>query len=169
MLQVSLNTIINLKVKSPLTNIVVYDLEAYNKDRAVPYCSSKKKLCKFSGKYNGDIREKDNQKCFNGCIVFKGSDCINETLDHISEFKGEAKKVNNKIVEYNLYLIVHNGSGFDSYVVLNSLPQWRSVVNIVKNGTGIVSLKTFNGYVDQNKNYLNMFILDVGEFILLRF
>ena len=27
------------KVKSPLTNIVVYDLETFNKDRAVPYCS----------------------------------------------------------------------------------------------------------------------------------
>ena len=27
------------KVKSPLTNIVVYDLETFNKFRAVPYCS----------------------------------------------------------------------------------------------------------------------------------
>ena len=29
----------------------------------------------------------------------------------------DAKNVNNKIVEYKLYLIAHNGSGFDSYVV----------------------------------------------------
>ena len=57
----------------------------------------------------------------------------------------------NKIVEYNLYLIAHNGSGFDSYVVLNNLPQWRSVVKLVKNGAGNISLKIFNGYVDQNK------------------
>ena len=48
-------------------------------------------------------------------------------------------------------MIAHNGSGFDSYVVLNSLPQWRSVVNLIKNGGGIVSLELFNGYVDQNK------------------
>ena len=27
------------KVKDPLTNIVVYDLETFNKIRAVPYCS----------------------------------------------------------------------------------------------------------------------------------
>ena len=27
------------KVQSPLTNIVVYDVETYKKDRAVPYCS----------------------------------------------------------------------------------------------------------------------------------
>ena len=32
------------KRKSPLTNIVVYDLETFNKDRAVPYCSCIYKL-----------------------------------------------------------------------------------------------------------------------------
>ena len=45
-------------------------------------------------------------------------------LDHVLSFKGEPKKVRKKIVENNLYLIAHNGSGFDSYVVLNNLPQW---------------------------------------------
>ena len=44
-------------------------------------------------------------------------------LDLFLEIKGEAKRVNIKNVRYNLYLIAHNGSGFDSYVVLNSLPQ----------------------------------------------
>ena len=48
-------------------------------------------------------------------------------------------------------MIAHNGSGFDSYVVLNNLPQWRSVVKLIKNGAGIVSLKLFNGYVDPVK------------------
>ena len=65
--------------------------------------------------------------------------------------KENQKKIKNKIVEYNLYLIAHNGSGFDSYVVLNNLPQWRNVVKLIKNGRGIVSLKIFNGYVDENK------------------
>ena len=72
-------------------------------------------------------------------------------LDHVLSFKGEAKKVKNKIVENNLHLIAHNGSGFDSYLVLNNLLQWRSVVNSIKNGAGIVSLKLFNGYVDEKK------------------
>ena len=63
-------------------------------------------------------------------------------------------------------MIAPNGSGFDSYVVLNNLPQWRSVVKLTKNGAGIISPKLFNGYVDEKK-YLNMFILDVEEFILL--
>ena len=72
-------------------------------------------------------------------------------LDHVLSFKGEPKKIKNKIVEYNIYLIAHNGSGCDNYVVLNNLPQWRSVVKLIKNGAGIISLKIFNGYVDENK------------------
>ena len=69
-------------------------------------------------------------------------------LDHVLSFKGEPKKVRNKIVECNLYVIAHNGPGFDSYVVLNNLPQWRSVVKLIKNGAAIISLKIFNGYID---------------------
>ena len=73
-------------------------------------------------------------------------------LDYVLKFKGKAKKVNNKIVEYNLYLLAHRGSGFDfSNVVLNNLPQWRTVVSLIKNGAGIVSLKIFNDYVDPFK------------------
>ena len=72
-------------------------------------------------------------------------------LDHVLSFKGAVKKVNNKTVEYNLYLIPQNGSSFDSYVVLNNLPQWRSVVNLIKKEAGIVSLKIINGYLDPVK------------------
>ena len=138
-------------VKSPLTNIVIYDLEIFNKIKAVPYCSCIYKKSKISGKYHRDISEQEYQKCVNDCVVFKGTDCINEMLDHVLSFKGEPKKLKKKIVEYNLYLIAHNGSGFDSYVVLNNLPQWRSVVKLIKNGAGIISLKVFNGYVDPIK------------------
>ena len=156
------------KVNSPLTNIKVYDLETFNKDRAVPYCSCKYKLSKISGKYHRDISEQGCQKCLNDCVVFKGTDCINEKLDDVLSFKGEPKKVGNEIVEYSVYLIAHKGSVFDSYVVINNLPQWRSIVETVKNGAGIISHKIFNCYVDQNKKYLNMYISDVEECILIK-
>ena len=65
-------------------------------------------------------------------------------------------------------MVAHNGSGFDSYVVLNNLPQWRSIVDFNRNGAGIVSLKVSNGYVDENKKYRNMFNSDAEEFILIR-
>ena len=50
------------KVKSPLTNIVVYDLETFKKIRAVLYCSCIYKLSKISGKYQRDISEQEYQK-----------------------------------------------------------------------------------------------------------
>ena len=89
------------KVKSPLTNIVAYDLETFNNFRAVPYCSCIYKLSKISGKYHRDISEQE--KCLNDCVVFKGTDCINEMLDHVLSFKGEPKK--SKIELLNIFYI----------------------------------------------------------------
>ena len=139
------------KVQSQLTNVVVYDIETFSTIKCVPYANCIYRLSKISGKYYRDISEKEYQKCLNDCIVFKGLDNINKMLDYVLQFKGEAKRINNKIVKYNLYLIAHEGSGFDSYVVLNNLPQWRTVVSLIKNGLGIVTLKIFNGYVDPDK------------------
>ena len=74
-------------------------------------------------------------------------------LDLVLSFKEELKKINIKVVEYILYLLAHNGSGLDSYVVLNSLPRWRSVVDIIKNGAGTYSLEIFNGNVDEKEKF----------------
>ena len=139
------------KVQSQLTNMVVYDIETFNTIKCVPYANCIYRLSKISGKYYRDISEKEYQKCLNDCIVFKGLDNFNQMLDYVLQFKGEAKRINNKVVKYNLFLIAHKGSGFDSYVVLNNLPQWRTVVSLIKNGSSIVSLEIFNGYVDPVK------------------
>ena len=80
------------KVKSPLTKIVVYDLETFSKIRVVPYCNCIYKLSKISGKYQRDISEQEYQKCLNDCVVFKGTDCIDEMLELVLSFKGEPKK-----------------------------------------------------------------------------
>ena len=56
-------------------------------------------MSKISGKYNRDLSEKEYQKCLNDCIVFKGSDNINEMLDYVLQFKGEAERINHKIVK----------------------------------------------------------------------
>ena len=78
-------------------------LEAFNKIRAVPYCSCLYKLSKISGKYHRDMSEKEYQNCLNDCVVFKGTDFIIEMLDHVLSFKGEPKQVKIKIVEYNIF------------------------------------------------------------------
>ena len=50
-----------------------------------------------------------------------------------------------------MFLKAHNGSGLDSYVVLNKTTQNRTVDTLSKNGTGIVSLNVFNEYVEKDK------------------
>ena len=134
-----------------MTNTIVYDLETFNTDKTVPYANCIHRLSKISGKYNRDITQREYERFRNDCIVLKGTDSINEMLDYVLQFKGEAKRINNKYVEKNLYLHARKRSGFDSYVVLNSLPQWRTVVCLIKNGSGIVSLKIINDYVDRVK------------------
>ena len=91
------------KVKSPLTKIVVYDLETPDKIRAVPYCSCISKLSKISVKYHQDLSEQEYQKCLNDCVVFKATDCINELLDHVLSFKGEPKKSKTKLLIINYF------------------------------------------------------------------
>ena len=46
-----------LESQSPLTNIVVYDLENFKKIRAVLFCSCIYKLSKISGKYHRYLTE----------------------------------------------------------------------------------------------------------------
>ena len=43
------------------------------------------------------------------------------------------------------------------------MPQWRSVVNLIKNGAGIVSLKLFDGYVDHNEKVLQKVLFRCGK------
>ena len=75
------------KVHSSITNIIVYDLETFNKVRAVPYCSCIFKLSKISGDYYRNISEKDYEKCLNDCVVVKGSDYFLMKLGHILSLK----------------------------------------------------------------------------------
>ena len=86
------------KVQSPLSNIVVYDLETFKKIRAVLYCSCINKLSKNSGKYHRDISGKEYQKYLKDCVIFEVTDCNNEMLDHVLSFKGEPKKSINKLL-----------------------------------------------------------------------
>ena len=94
--------------------MVVSDIETFNTIKCVPYANCIYRLSKVSGKCYRDISEKGNQNCLNDCIVFKGLDNYNKMLDYVLQFKGEPKRINNKIVKSNLYLIAHKGSGFDS-------------------------------------------------------
>ena len=121
----------------------------HNTDRARPYNMSFYRLSKIAGRYNRDPTPEELQKSIKDTIAFSGDDCINNALDYLLKLKGEERKVKNKILDYNLQMHAHNGSGFDTWIILNNLPCDKHIVDIIKNGKGIISLKIFNGYIEK--------------------
>ena len=79
-------------VQSQLSNVVVYDLETFNVDKAVPYASCIFRLSRISGKNNRYITQREYEKCRKEYTVFKGTDSSNEMLDYVLQFKGDSKK-----------------------------------------------------------------------------
>ena len=103
------------KIKSHLTNFIVYDIETHNTDRARPYVFSFYRLSKLSGRYNRDLNPNELEKCRKDTIAFDGDDCVEKALDFCLKLKGEEyKNKKGKVLEYNLQLHAHNESGFDT-------------------------------------------------------
>ena len=136
------------KIESHLTNFITYDLETHNTDRARPYVFCFYRLSKLAGKYDRDLTPNELEKCGRDTIAFDGDDCVEKALDFCLKLKGEEyRDKKGKVLEYNLQLHAHNGSGFDTWIVLNNLTRDKRIVNIIKNGKGIIELKVFNGYI----------------------
>ena len=90
------------KIQSHLTNIIVYDLETHNTDRARPYNMTFYRLSKIAGRYNRDPTPEELQKSIKDTIAFMGDDCINNALDYLLKLKGEEKRLNGRLIEYDL-------------------------------------------------------------------
>ena len=78
-------------------------------------------------------------------IASDGDKCVEIALDFSLKIKDEKKTRKTKFLEYNLQLHTHNGSGFDTWIVLKYLPCDKRIVNIIKNGRGIIEIKVFDG------------------------
>ena len=138
------------KIQSHLTNFIVYDLETYSTDRERPYYMTFYRISKIAGRYERDPTQEELKKSIKDVIAFAGDICINNALDFCLKLKGEERKVLNKILEYNLQLQAHNRSGFDTWIILNNLPCDKHIVDIIKNGKGIIELKVFSGLIHKN-------------------
>ena len=152
------------KIESQLTNFIVYDLETHNTDRARPHVFCFYRLSELAGRYNRDLTPDELEKFKKDTNAFDGDNCVEKALDFRLRLKGEERRVKNKIVEYNFQLHAHNGSGFDTWIILNNLPCDKHIVgNIIENGKGIVELKVFKGYIEKKieNKFVNIFILDV--------
>ena len=134
------------KIESHLSNFIVYDLETHNTDRARPYVFCFYQLSKLGGRYNRDLTKDEVDKCKKDTIAFDGDNCVEKAVEICLKLRGEEyKDKKGKVLVYNLHLHAHNGSGFDTWIVLNNLPREKRIVNKIKNGKRIFELKVFNG------------------------
>ena len=116
------------------------------------------RLSKIAGRYERDPTPEELQKCINDTIAFAGDNCIGNALDFCLKLKGEERKVKNKFVEYKLQMHAHNGSGFDTWIILNNLPCDKHIVDIIKNGKGKIELKVFNGLIPKNNKQIPQYL-----------
>ena len=49
-------------------------------------------------------------------------------------------------------MIAHNGSGFDSWIILDNLPEGCIICNMIKTGKGIINMKIYNRMRNVKKN-----------------
>ena len=121
------------QIESHLTNFLLYDLETHNTDRARPYVFCFCRLSKLASRYNRDLTKDEMERCKKDTIALDGDNCVEKALDFCLKLKGEEYKYRKgKVLEYNLQLHAHNGSAFDTSIVLNNLPCDKRVVNIKK-------------------------------------
>ena len=136
------------KIESHLTNFITYDLETHNTDRARPYVFCFYRLSKLAGRYNRDLTKDEIEKCKKDTIALDGENCVEKALDFCLKLKvQEYKDKKGKVLEYDLQLHARNGSGFDTWIVLNNLSCDKRIGNIIENGRGIIELKVFHGYI----------------------
>ena len=98
------------------------------------------------------------KKSIDDTIAFAGDSCFCNALDFCLKLKGKEQKVKNKVVEYNLQMHANNGSGFDTWIILNNLPCDKHIVGIIKNGIGIIELKVFNGLIQKNNKQIPQYL-----------
>ena len=53
------------------------------------------------------------------------------------------------MAEFEINIHAPNGSGFDTWNILNNLTWERRVVDLINTGKGIISLKIFTGYISE--------------------
>ena len=142
------------KTDPHLSNFIVYDLETRNTDRARLYIITFYLISKLAAKHNRDLTPYEMEECLKGTSIFDADNCNINALDFFLKFKGEERKARNRIVEHNLQLLAHNGSGFDTWIILNNFPCDKQFLDIIKNGKGINSLRVFSGYIEKNKKQI---------------
>ena len=87
-------------------------------------------------------------------MVFDDENFKTKMLVYLIKLTGEERDIGNNTVKTSLQLHAQNVSGFDTWIIANSLPCNRRLGDMIKNGKGIISSKVFIGYVQNNKKQI---------------
>ena len=138
-----------------LENVFVFDLETHNDEEfAEAYAAGLYDVNRLRDKWDRDLTsdeliiEKEN------VIVFDASNgnCIMNMLKYISEnYDGYERTYIDRdgdeiVSSYRLLLVAHNSSGFDCWVLLNSLVRDITELKIIKTARGLISLSFRCGF-----------------------
>ena len=132
-----------------LENVFVFDLETHNdQEFAETYGAALYDVNRLRECWHRDLTsdelviERENVSVFDA----SNGNCVMDMLKYISEnYEGDERTYIDKdgdeiVSSYRLLLVAHNSSGFDSWVVLNSLVKEITDLKIIKTTRGLISL-----------------------------
>ena len=138
-----------------LENVFVFDLETHNdQEFAEAYAAGLYDVNRLHDKWDRDLTPDELIIERKNVTVFDASNgnCVMNMLKYISEnYDGDERTYVDKdgdviISSYRLLLVAHNSSGFDSWVVLNSLIKDITELKIIKTARGLISLSFRCGF-----------------------
>ena len=138
-----------------LENVFVFDLETHNdQEFAEAYAAGLYDVNRLHDKWDRDLTPDELVMERKNVLIFDASNgsCVMNMLKYISEnYDGDKRTYIDKdgdeiISSYRLLLVAHNSSGFDSWVVLNSLLKDITELKIIKTARGLISLSFRCGF-----------------------
>ena len=138
-----------------LENVFVFDLETHNdQEFAETYAAGLYDVNRLHDKWDRDLTPDELVMERKNVLIFDASNgnCVMNMLKYISEnYDGDERTYIDKdgdeiISSYRLLLVAHNSSGFDNWVVLNSLVKDITDLKIIKTARGLISLSFRCGF-----------------------
>ena len=138
-----------------LENVFLFDLETHNdQEFAEAYAAGLYDVNRLRDRWHRDLTPDELIIERKHVTVFEASNgnCIMNMLKYISENnEGDERTYIDKdgdeiVSSYRLILVAHNSSGFDSWVVLNSLVKEITDLKIIKTARRLISLSFKCGF-----------------------
>ena len=127
-----------------LEKVFVFDLKTYNdQEFAEAYAAGLYDVYRLRDKWDRDSTPEEIQTERKCVIVFDQS-CGNPVMNMLKNYEGDERTFIDEdgdevVSSYRILLLAHNASGFESWVVLNSLDKEKNL-KIIKTARGLISL-----------------------------